>query len=157
MVASATMDQAILDALGQRIEGDLAGAATVGLIYLGDRLGLFGALRDGGPATSTELAARTGLVERYVREWLAGMAASRYLDYDPATTRFTLTPEQAVYFAQPESATFSNPMAQMLVKLLEQADGVAEAFQRGGGVPYSAYDRGVTEGIERSTLPAYNM
>ncbi len=53
MVASATLDQAILDALGQRIEGDLAGAATVGLIYLGDRLGLFGALCDGGPATST--------------------------------------------------------------------------------------------------------
>jgi 2-polyprenyl-3-methyl-5-hydroxy-6-metoxy-1,4-benzoquinol methylase len=155
MATPAALDSAILDALGQRIEDDLTGATTVGLIYLGDRLGLFTALRDGGPATSAELAVRSGLVERYVREWLAGMAASRYLDYDPATARFTLTPEQSACFADPESVTFSSPTAQLIVKVLEQADGVAEAFRRGGGVPYSAYDRGVTEGIERSNVPAY--
>src|SRR5438477_7263710 len=93
MAAGVNPDPAVLDALGKRIEGDLAGATTVGLIYLGDRLGLFAALRDGGPATAPELAARCGLVERYVREWLAGMAAARYLDYDPASGRFALTPE----------------------------------------------------------------
>ncbi|HEY4727129.1 MAG TPA: SAM-dependent methyltransferase, partial [Actinomycetes bacterium] len=39
-------------------------------VYLGERLGLYRALAEGGPATSAELAERTGTVERYVREWL---------------------------------------------------------------------------------------
>ena len=46
---------------------------------IGDRLGLWQALADGGPATSAELASRTGLVERYAAEWLASMAAAGYL------------------------------------------------------------------------------
>jgi hypothetical protein len=49
---------------------------TAGLVYLDGQLGLFAALRDAGPSTSEELAARTGLVERYVREWLARMSAA---------------------------------------------------------------------------------
>ena len=151
--ATTPPDGAALDELGRRIEGDLAGAMTVGLIYLGDRLGLFTALRDGGSATSAELAARTGLVERYVREWLAGMATARYIDYDPATERFTLTPAQTAIFADPSTTAYSAPMAQLIVKLLEQADGVAEAFRHGGGVPYSAYDPGVMEAMERDSIP----
>lgn len=137
--------------LAARVERDMAGAAAVGMLYLGDRLGLFTALRDGGPATVEELAARTGLVERYVREWLAGMAAARYLDYDPVTARFTLNSVQEALFADPLSATFAAASAQFQMKILEQADAVAEAFRHGGGVPYSAYDRGVFEGFERST------
>src|SRR5437899_5679369 len=148
---AATPDPALLEALGTRLEHDLAATVTTGLIYLGDRLGLFAALRDGGPATAPELAARTGLVERYVREWLAGMAAARYLAYDPPTARFTLTPEQAACFADPDSLSFSCPTAQILLKILEQADAVAGAFRRGGGVPYSAYAPGLTEGLARGS------
>ena len=48
-------------------------------------------MRDSGPTTSTELAADTGLVERYVQEWLAGMAVAGWLAYEPAEGRFTLT------------------------------------------------------------------
>jgi Rv2258c-like winged HTH domain len=44
--------------------------------YLGERLGLYRALAEGGAATSSQLAARTGTTERYVREWLEHHAAS---------------------------------------------------------------------------------
>jgi 2-polyprenyl-3-methyl-5-hydroxy-6-metoxy-1,4-benzoquinol methylase len=143
------------ETLGTRIARDFEGAAGLGLIYLGDRLGLFTALRDAGAATSAEFAARTGLVERYLREWLAGVAAAGYVQYDPATGRFSLTAEQAACFADPEDPLFAGAVAQFQLKILEQADAVAEAFRRGGGVPYSAYDPGVTHGFERDSRKYY--
>ena len=61
-----------------RVLADSAAAATIVLAALGDRTGLFKDLAEHGPATSGELASRTGLAERYVREWLGGMFASWY-------------------------------------------------------------------------------
>jgi hypothetical protein len=49
--------------------------------------------------TSKELAKETGIAERYAREWLSHQAASGHLDYDPVCGAFTLTPEQAMVFA----------------------------------------------------------
>jgi 2-polyprenyl-3-methyl-5-hydroxy-6-metoxy-1,4-benzoquinol methylase len=144
-----------METIGTRIERDFVGAAGLGLVYLGDRLELFTALRESGPATSAELAARTGLVERYVREWLAGVAAAEYVAYDPVTGRFSLTDEQAAYFADAHNPVFAGATAQFQLKILEQADAVAEAFRRGGGVPYSAYDAGVATGFERHVRMYY--
>src|SRR5512140_2157433 len=61
-----------------RVLADSAAAATIVLAALGDRSGLFKDLAGHGPATSGELAGRTGLSERYVREWLGGMFAAGY-------------------------------------------------------------------------------
>ncbi|HJW35855.1 MAG TPA: SAM-dependent methyltransferase, partial [Actinomycetes bacterium] len=61
---------------------DALGALELYTVYVGERLGLYRALADGGPATSTELAGRTGTVERYVREWLEHHAASGLLAVD---------------------------------------------------------------------------
>jgi DNA-binding IclR family transcriptional regulator len=49
-----------------------------------------------GPMTSKELAAETGIAQRYAREWLSHQAVSGYLDYDSAPGAFTMTPEQAM-------------------------------------------------------------
>ena len=62
--------------LPDRISDDIGGAFTIGLAYIGDRLGLFSALAVAGPCSSVELAERTGLQERYVREWLRAHVAS---------------------------------------------------------------------------------
>lgn len=59
--------------------GDLASAINAPLIYIGDKLGLFKAMADGQPVNSEELAQKTGLTERYVREWLHAMIAAEYL------------------------------------------------------------------------------
>ncbi len=67
-------ERAALERLSGRWAQDCTGGMTAGLIYLEDQLGLLSALRDGDPATSEELAARTGLVQPYVREWLAAIA-----------------------------------------------------------------------------------
>ena len=73
-----------LHAFVGKMLGDLGGANSVPTVRIGLKLGLFKALHEGGPATSTELAERTGLAERYVREWAYAQASSGYVDYDPA-------------------------------------------------------------------------
>jgi hypothetical protein len=102
------VDSSAVDRFVERWVEYCAGGLAVGLVYLGDRLGLFTALRDAGPATPTELAARTGLVERYVREWLAATAASGLVDYTPADRRYALTPKQATCFADPRACRISH-------------------------------------------------
>ena len=92
-----------LNAFLGRMVGDLGAIATGALVVLGDRLGLFRAMRDGGKLSSAELARRTGTHERYVREWLAAQAAAGYVEYDDRSNLFFLNPEQAAVFADDES------------------------------------------------------
>ena len=67
--------------VGKVVE-QISGTMTTLLGAVGDRLGLFKNLAEQGPATSAELASRTKLNERYLREWLGGMATAGYLNYD---------------------------------------------------------------------------
>ena len=89
-----------------KILGDLGGAFSVSMVRMGDKLGLYKALNEQGPMTAGELAAKTNVAERYAREWLSHQAASGYLDYDPANGKFTLPPEQAMVFAEPDSPVY---------------------------------------------------
>ena len=90
------LDQAKMEAFVHKVFGDTSAALTTTLAALGDRLGLFKDLAASGPTTSVELATRTGMHERYAREWLGGMASAGYLTYDPASQRFTLPAEHAL-------------------------------------------------------------
>ena len=69
-------------ALTGRLFHVMVGALKLFTVYLGERLGLYQALHTDGPATSAELAARTGTIERYIREWLEHHAASGLLEVD---------------------------------------------------------------------------
>src|SRR5580700_11317465 len=75
---------------------DLGAAMQGALTYIGDRLGIFKSLADVGAVTSAELAAKTGLNERYLREWLGAMTAAKYIAYDPATMRYSISPEHTM-------------------------------------------------------------
>ena len=95
------VDDARLGELVGRVLGDLGGAFSVPLVRIGDELGLYRALRDTGPVTVEDLAAATGCAPRYLREWLSAQAASGYVTHDDG--RFSLSPEQAMVFAEPDS------------------------------------------------------
>ena len=82
--------------LAERLFGDVVGALELFGVYLGDQLGLYRALNTGGPATSAELAARTGTAERYVREWLehqAGKVARALKALEAAPPPHTAPPD----------------------------------------------------------------
>ncbi len=100
------VDETKLNQFIGKILGDLGGALSVPLVRMGDKLGLYKALNEQGPMTSGELAAKTNVAERYAREWLSHQAASGYLEYEPATGKFTLPPEQAMVFADPDSPVY---------------------------------------------------
>ena len=67
---SAESDEKERDSFVKRLLASTGGAFDIFTIYIGDRLGFYRSLGEQGPATSEELAARTGAYERYVREWL---------------------------------------------------------------------------------------
>lgn len=96
-------DQTQVEAFVHKALGDIGAALTAALVVIGDKLGLYRAMAGAGPLTSAELAARTGAAERCVREWLAAQAAAGYIDYDPATRRYTLSEEHALALADEDS------------------------------------------------------
>src|SRR6478752_6333919 len=89
------MDEAkMVEFVGRAVEdvGALLGGA---MVVIGDRLGLYDAMRGVGSLTPGELAARTGTAERYVREWMSAQAARGYVHYD-GNGGFRLPDEHAV-------------------------------------------------------------
>ena len=127
-------DDAKLQVFIGKMLSDLGGAMSVPTVRIGLRLGLFDAL-EAGPGTAGELAARAGgLHERYVREWALAQAANGYLDYDPATERFSLSPEQAMVFTVRDSPVFLSGAFDMVAAMIEAEQKVEECFRHGTGV-----------------------
>jgi SAM-dependent methyltransferase len=147
--AGTAIDEARRKAFVRRTLADTSGTMATVLAVIGDRLGLFKDLAAAGPATSGQLASRTGIVERYAREWLGGMAAAGYLEYDPATAVFTLPPEHVPVLAEEGGAYFLGGLYQMLPDWVARLDAIASAFRDGGGVPQSAYGKDTWDGLER--------
>lgn len=149
MATGAVIDQAKQDAFMEKLIGDVSGTMTTFMAVLGDRLGLFKDLAKNGPATSLELAERTGIQERYAREWLEGLAASGYLEHESSTGRYRLSPEHAEALATEGGPHFVGGVYQMLPELLKPLDELERAFREGGGVPQSSFGANFWEGMER--------
>lgn len=119
---------------------DLGGAFGIAPVRIGGALGLYRTLAEKGPMTSAELAAETGLAERYLREWLSHQAASGYLDYapadGPADGRFALPADHVDLLARPESTSYILPAFDAAAAYLENQDKVQEAFRTGAGVAW---------------------
>jgi hypothetical protein len=79
-----------------KVVGDFGASLSSPLVYIGQKLGLYQAMSAAGPLTPAELAQRTNTNERYVPEWLINQAAGGYADYDAASGRYSLSPEQSV-------------------------------------------------------------
>lgn len=131
----AQLDEGKLHEFVGKMLGDLGGAFSVPTARLGLRLGLFEALNEGGPATAGELARRAGgLTERYVREWALAQAANGYIDYEPATEAFSLSPEQAMVFAVKDSPVYLAGAFDLVAAMIEGEPKVERSFRTGGGV-----------------------
>ncbi len=126
-------DTKLNEFIGQ-ILGDLGGALSVSLVRIGDRLGLYRALHADGPMTPGELATKTNIAERYAREWLSHQAASGYVSYEPSSGRFTLPPEQAMVFAEPNSPVYMQGGFDLAMVMMENQTLVEPAFRTGKGV-----------------------
>jgi len=131
--------------------GALGGAMTSSMIYLGDRLGLYDALADGNPVDSAELASRTGLDERWLREWLFQQGAAGVLEHQGG--RFALSPEGRAVLADESHPAFGAGFFSHLPESMPAAEQLPESFRTGRGLPYDALGPGGARGIERGLAP----
>ncbi len=138
-------DVAARDALAERLFGAALGAYEIMTVHLGDRLGLYRALREHGGATSAELAAATSTHERYAREWLEQQAVAGILEVDaaaaPEERRYRLPPGHAEVLIDRDSLAHVTPMARFGISFASVLPAVEEAFRTGGGVPWEAYGK----------------
>ena len=157
MTATVPQDHAEqVEAFAGRAIGDIAGTMTALFCALGDKLGLFAALDSGGPATAAELAERSGVDERYGLEWLRGLTAAGYLEYDGASGRFSIPAAHAEVLAREGGAMFFGGGYQELIGMMSQLGRIEQSFREGGGVPQAAYPDDTYVGMARFTRAWYD-
>ncbi|MBB3914667.1 class I SAM-dependent methyltransferase [Rhizobium fabae] len=149
-------DMQKLDALVGRLVGDVGAAMSGALVVLGDKVGIFKAMADGTPLSVEQLATKTGVKERYLREWLSAQAAADYITYDEKTDRFSLTPEQAMVFAEENSPAFFVGAFEVVQSMWMDEPKVTEAFRTGKGLGWHEHSACLFRGTERFFRPGYN-
>ena len=131
----------------------LEGAVTAGMIHLGDQLGLYRVMREAGrPLSTTELAAATDTIERWVREWAFNQAAACMIESHGDGT-FSLSPEAAIVLADQEHPAFGMGMFHRLPQTMKALEHVRESFRTGVGHDYDSHGPEGAVGIERSFEP----
>jgi len=154
-MSTATLNEAALHEFVGRFLTDLAAAHHAATVVLGDRLGLYRALAERGPATPAEVADAANCNERYVREWLNAQAASGYCEFDAGTGRYHLTPAQEACLADDHAPTFLAAGMYLAAALFKDEPLVAEAFRSGDGVAWGAHHHDLFAGVERFFRPGY--
>ncbi|MFF2620732.1 class I SAM-dependent methyltransferase [Oerskovia jenensis] len=152
------------DEFAERLFASALGALDVFSVYLGDRLGWYRSLATDGPATSAELAARTGTQERYAREWLEGQAVAGVLTVAPghapsaepttqpdrppkgepppsgtpdgAERRYALPPGPAEVLTDEHSLAYLGPLPRLFAAVGRTLDELLDAYRDGGGVSW---------------------
>ncbi|OHV22618.1 methyltransferase domain-containing protein [Rhizobium sp. RMa-01] len=149
-------DMQKLDALVGRLVGDVGAAMSGALVVLGDKVGIFKAMADGTPMNVKQLSEKTGVKERYLREWLSAQAAADYIVYDEKTDRFSLTAEQAMVFAEENSPAFFVGAFEVVQSMWMDEPKVTDAFRTGQGLGWHEHSTCLFRGTERFFRPGYN-
>lgn len=133
------MHQETIEAFANQVMSDLAAAYSGVLVNIGHKLGLYRAMAGAGPLTSEELAAKTGIRERYVREWLGNQRAGGYVLYDPARRTYTLPDEHAQVLVDQSSPTFLAPAFDGASSIWLDEDKSREAIRTGRGMRWAEH------------------
>jgi 2-polyprenyl-3-methyl-5-hydroxy-6-metoxy-1,4-benzoquinol methylase len=136
----------------KRVFDNLSGFVVSGMIALGHHLGLYRALDGAGALSSEALAAKTGLHERWVREWLRGQAAAGLLAYD-GSGGFSLSAVGGLVLANEQSPAFSAGGFVALPAQIGVIDKLRDSFRTGVGLPYDVFGCDGARGIDGGFAP----
>lgn len=139
--------------LADRLSDAVLHTLELSHVWLGAELGLYAALRELGPSTPAELAARTGIAERYAREWLEQQAVAAVLVAEDG--RFSLPDEHAEVLLDPDSLLYRVTAARNALDVARVLPLLREAFRTGAGVPASAYGEQGGNGAGDENRPEY--
>jgi SAM-dependent methyltransferase len=149
------MNETTLNTLIDKVVNDLAAGYGGVMVSIGDKLGLYRAMKGAGPITSAELAQRTKCAERYVREWLNSQAAAGYVTYHPSSASYELTPEQAFVLADESSPAHFTPAWQVVASMWSDEEKAINAFRTGKGVSWGDHDHRLHCGVAAFYRNAY--
>jgi SAM-dependent methyltransferase len=138
-----------------KVVGDFGASLSTALGYVGQKLGLYKAIADAGSVTAAELARSTNTNERYVREWLINQASGGYVEYDPATERFSLAPEQTVALTDEQSPFYVGGGFFVVKAMSHAVSRIEDSFRNGGGMLWGEHDPDLFVGTERFFRPGY--
>ena len=143
------VDLTAVEEFALRVAGDRAIAYHSVLVYLGDRLGLWQQLASVGSVTSRQLAERSGLSERHLREWLATQAAAGYVTYDADSESFSLSTEHAMVLADEDSPAAGIAGFEVIAAVWASVDRLANAYATGDGLAWHEHDSRLFTGVDR--------
>ncbi|MFP5326589.1 MAG: class I SAM-dependent methyltransferase [Acidimicrobiia bacterium] len=156
MSTTSTSNQAAVEEFLGQVAADAAAVFHAATVVLGDKLGLYKALAEAGPATVAELAAATGCDARYLQEWLHAQVASGYCIHDAASGRFSLTPAQATVLADDTSPAFAAGMMALAAAVIKDEERLGrDAVRTGAGVGWHEHHADLFSGTERLFKPGY--
>jgi SAM-dependent methyltransferase len=162
--ASASTDdvplQATTDSLVERLFAATIDTLEIASVHIGGRLGFYAALAGDGEATPGELAARTGTVERYVREWLEQQAVAGFLSVgdpgaEPRERRYGLPAAHRPVLVDEEDLNHLTPLARLAIGACGPMDALLKAYRGGGAVPYEDYGADIWEGVAALNRPQF--
>jgi 2-polyprenyl-3-methyl-5-hydroxy-6-metoxy-1,4-benzoquinol methylase len=142
-----------------RVFSATTGALELLHIYVGDRLGLYAALK-GGPRSPRTLASTAGVSLRYAREWLEQQAVAGILDVeaeagDPDARTYRLPAGHAEALTDADSTNFVTPFGRGLAGVAAVMPEVLRAFRDGGGVAYELYGDDLRSSISMGNRPGF--
>ncbi|MEZ4864341.1 MAG: class I SAM-dependent methyltransferase [Caldilineaceae bacterium] len=153
-----TPDPASVEAtqeFAHHVIGLFTGHAVTMMVHMGDRLGLYAALREQGALSAAELAGRTGLQERWLLEWLRDQAAAGLVAHH-GDERFALSPAGAAVLADPSSPFYLAGFFNSLVPP-STLDRIAEAFSTGIGMSYEEHGKNCACTMKRMFAPSHAL
>ena len=154
------MDQAKFGALAQILSRAYEGALLAGMVYLGDELGMYRALRGEGPMTSAALAAKAGLHDRFVREWLYTQVLAGIVDYQ-AGERFELPAEAGILLAEEDDLRCMARLFDSFPQRTALLADVPRSFRTGIGLSWADTEKGGTparvQWMDRFLRPWYEQ
>ncbi|MDX1294008.1 MAG: class I SAM-dependent methyltransferase [Hyphomonas sp.] len=148
-----TMQQT--EAFTGQVVTEVAAAMSGVMTSIGHRLGLYKAMAGAGMISSSDLAARTSLHERYVREWLNNQVAGGYVVFDPHAKLYELPDAHVPVLAIEDSPVFLVPALEVCASLWFDRDKVEHAFRTGDGIAWEGHHESLYCGCEALFKPGY--
>ena len=142
------VDEQRLEEFMGRIVGYMTGGAACLGIWLGDELGLYKRLVEGGEQSADQLAGAAACNPRLVREWLDGQAAAGLIAYDPEADRYSIGPEAAMALADDTSPAFTARGMNTLGAMFKDFEKVRDAFKGDGGLSWGEHHQCLFKGTE---------
>ncbi|AWL12992.1 Cyclopropane-fatty-acyl-phospholipid synthase [Saliniradius amylolyticus] len=156
------------EAFAEKLVDMLNNGATIAMIALGHRLGIFDKLDEHGKCDVGTLAKQSNLSVCYLEEWLSVMVTAHIVQYEPASQTFALPESYANCLCRRASPDNIAVTAQFIPMICQALPAIEECFKTGEGLPYSAYPcfhqvmsedshQTVVSAISEHIMPAFEM